>query len=302
MSTLMRSIPRQSDLVTLPLFPEPPQGSKIVVSISGGKDSIACLLLALEEYGPEPVIAHHQVIPEDWPGTVEYNMQVCNYLGVPLYTAQAHYYGYECEQCQAHYLTSFERPFCRACKSREGRQIALVQSLLDLVTWRGMWPSLDVRFCTSYLKRDVFNMWTRRNSDLLGPSSVVVMGERWRESRGRARLPSIRQRTNLLHLTEYRPILDYRRIDVFRKAREYGIEPHYCYKAQGMTDEDMYERDVEGGPRMSCVICFLKPEAQLKASYLAEQGRPIVERGITVERAVGHRLTRDYSLEAAVSG
>ncbi len=46
---------------------------------------------------------------------------------------------------------------------------------------------------------------------------------------------------------------------------------------------------------MSCVICFLKPEEQLRASYQAEQGRPIVE------RAVGHQLTRDYSLETAVN-
>jgi len=45
-----------------------------------------------------------------------------------------------------------------------------------------------------------------------------------------------------------------------------------------------------------------KPEEQLKASYQAAQGRPIVERGIATERAIGHRLTRDYSLEAAVSG
>ena len=45
-----------------------------------------------------------------------------------------------------------------------------------------------------------------------------------------------------------------------------------------------------------------KPEEQLKASYQAAQGRPIVERGIATERAIGHLLTRDYSLEAAVSG
>lgn len=281
--------------------PEPPGGSKIAVSLSGGKDSVASLLLALEAYAPELVIAHHQIIPEDWPGTVEYNRQVCQSLGVPLYTAQAHYYGYECEQCRAHYLTSIDQPYCRACKSHDGRQIALVQSLLDLVSWRGKWPSLDVRFCTSYLKRDVFNMWARRMSDLLGPTPVLVMGERWRESRGRAKLPYLRQRPSLPRMTEYRPILDYRRIEVFRKLRQHGIEPHYCYKAQGMTDEEMYEQDREGGPRMSCVICFLKPEGQLRASYLAVQGRPTVERGILVERAVGYRLTRDYSLEAAVN-
>jgi len=95
----------------------------------------------------------------------------------------------------------------------------------------------------SSLKRDVFNMWARRTADLLGPTPVLVMGERWRESRGRAKLPHIRQRPSLPHMTEYRPILDYRRIDVFRKLQQYGIDPHYCYKTQGMTDEEMYEQD-----------------------------------------------------------
>jgi 3'-phosphoadenosine 5'-phosphosulfate sulfotransferase (PAPS reductase)/FAD synthetase len=176
-----------------------------------------------------------------------------------------------------------------------------VECLLDLVTWRGMWPSLDVRFCTSYLKRDVWNMWARRNRELTGPAPILVMGERWRESKGRARLPFIRKRPKMEHVTEYRPILDYRRIDVFRKVRDAGIELHYCYAAQGMTQEDMYEKDVEGGPRMSCVICFLKPEEQLRTSYATPEGRPLIERGIQVERAVGHTLQRGHSLEGMVT-
>jgi len=284
--------------------PAPPllqAGSKVVVSVSGGKDSICCLLLAIAIYGASNVIVHHQRIPEDWPQTLEYIQAVCQLLGVPLYVSQAHYTGYKCAKCGEHYLTSEAQPYHRACGSREGTYIMMVECLLDLVKWRKMWPSLDVRFCTSYLKRDVWNYWARRNRELLGPAPILIMGERWRESRGRAKLPYIRRRTKMEHVTEYRPILHYRRIEVFRAMRDAGIEPHYCYKAQGMTNEDMYEKDVEGGPRMSCVICFLKPEEQLRASYNTKEGRPLIERGIAVEREIGHTLQRDHSLEGMVT-
>src|SRR5437868_154754 len=36
---------------------------------------------------------------------------------------------------------------------------------------------------------------------------------------------------NLMRM-EWHPILHYRRVDSFRKLREYGIEPHYCYRVQ----------------------------------------------------------------------
>lgn len=285
--------------------PEPPVldvASSVIVSVSGGKDSIACLLLAIALYGRDRVIVHHQRIPEDWPDTPEYIQQVCTNLGVALYVSQAHYTGYECADCHKRYLTSEDHCHHRACGSSQGTYIMMVESLLDLVTWRGMWPSLDVRFCTSYLKRDVWNRWARANRELLGPAPLLVMGERWRESRGRSRLPYIRQRAGMEWITEYRPILDYRRMDVFRAMRDAGIAPHYCYAAQGMTEEEMYERDVEGGARMSCVLCFLKPEQQLQASYAVAQGRALIERGIAVEQAIGHTLQRDRSLAEMIYG
>jgi 3'-phosphoadenosine 5'-phosphosulfate sulfotransferase (PAPS reductase)/FAD synthetase len=282
--------------------PEPPQGTKVMVSLSGGKDSLACLLEALEVYGREKVIAHHQIILEDWPGTVEYNQAVCKRLGVPLFLAQGSYYGYVCTACDHHYLSSQQQPWCRSCGHREATFLTMVDSVLDLVEWRRMWPSLAVRFCTSYFKRDVFNTWARRNTDLLGSSPVLILGERWRESRGRAKLPYLRSRSQMKHITEYRPILHRRRLEVFRKAHAYGIEQHYCYEAQGLTKEAMLTEDVEGGPRMSCVMCFLKTPEQLLASYHTAQGRPIIERGLQIEQAIGHTLTRDRSLATLTLG
>ncbi len=201
-----------------------PDDPTVVVSISGGKDSVAALLATLETYGSQHVLAHHQVILEDWPGTPEYCQAVCGFLGVPLYQSQAHYYARECNGCAHRSLSSDPEPHCRVCGCREATLIMLVRSILDLVEWRKMWPSAAVRFCTSYCKRDVFNAWARRNWHLLGPAPVVVLGERWRKSPGRARLPVLRHRPSLEWMLEWRPILDYRRIEAFRACRAYGIK------------------------------------------------------------------------------
>ncbi|EFH82167.1 hypothetical protein [Ktedonobacter racemifer] len=249
----------------------------------------------------DQLIAHHQIVLEDWPGTVEYCEDICGLLGVPLFSTQARYSGYVCQECQNHYLvscTSSASPWCRQCGSHKAAYLRQVESVLDLVEWRRAWPSLAVRFCTSYFKRDNFNSWARANAEMLGDSPVVCMGERALKSRGRAKLPVWRGRSGLKQgwMDEYRPILTWKRIEVFRKMRQYDVKPHYCYEAQGMTQYQMYEVDKEGGPRMSCVMCFLKSPGQLRASYYVQEGRAVIERALEVEAATGHTIQHGYSL------
>lgn len=199
-------------------------------------------------------------------------------------------------------MVSASPVYCRACGSHDATLLRTVESVLDLVEWRQAWPSLAVRFCTSYFKRDNFNAWARANAHLLGAAPVICLGERARESRGRAKLPVWRDRSGLKDgwMREWRPVLSWRRIEVFRKMRQHGIEPHYCYEAQGMTLHDMYEVDQEGGPRLSCVMCFLKSPEQLRASYYVAEGRAVIERGISVEQATGHTIKHGQSLESMV--
>lgn len=282
------------------------RASRIVVSISGGKDSIAMLLSLLElvqagYLSLHQIIAHHQIVLEDWPGTVEYCEDVCNRLDIPFFSTQARYSGYECQECHNRYLvscTSSVAPWCRVCSSRQATYLRQVESVLDLVEWRQAWPSLAVRFCTSYFKRDNFNAWARANAQLLGDSPVICMGERALESRGRAKLPEWRGRTGLKQgwMDEYRPILSWRRIEVFRKMRQFDVVPHYCYEAQGMTSHDMYEVNQEGGPRLSCVMCFLKSADQLRAGYYIQEGRAVMERALEIESATGHTIKHGESL------
>lgn len=253
----------------------PSTKDKILASISGGKDSTAALHKALEYFPPEQVIAHHQIIVEDWPGTLEYCQKLCEKVGVPLYTAQAKYYGYECDICQERYLSIVDSKACKKCRKASGlRQVAVVECLLDLMYWREAWPSNSIRFCTSYLKRDVLNQWVIRHRDLLGHRPVLVLGERWLESNTRAKLPYLKERHGVdcarddFSMQEWHPILAYRRVDSFYAGQLLGVEPHYCYKLQGMTDAD-FLLDVEGGPRMSCRCCFYKsPEELLIAARI----------------------------------
>lgn len=219
--------------LTLPSHP-----SRVIVSTSFGKDSIAALLEALETFGPEPVVAHYQVVEEEWPETLAYGQSVCDDLGVPLYTSQGRYSGYRCLDCGRTYLSAHpEKAMCRppqGCGSRNKEFLRMVESVHDLIEWRQRWVSKTIRACTKYQKVEVFNSWCRNHKPLLGSSPVMVLGERWLESDERTRIPELRYRKGLQAgwMLEWHPILRYRRIDSFRKLREYDIEPHYCYRVQ----------------------------------------------------------------------
>jgi 3'-phosphoadenosine 5'-phosphosulfate sulfotransferase (PAPS reductase)/FAD synthetase len=205
---------------------------KVIVCVSGGKDSILALLAALALYGRERVIVHHCIVEEDWERTIDYILALCSLLAVPLYMSQARYYGYECLGCGHHYLRQEPLQICTKCRSTNGRQLAVVKNLLDLVEWRQKWPDMRVRFCTDYLKIQVLNLWYDENKAWLGEHPVVILGERWAESPGRADLPEVRVRPSRKGLLEFRPILALRRIEVFNAVREAGIELHYCYDLQ----------------------------------------------------------------------
>ncbi len=230
-------------LQPLPMFDEiplvlPSNPSKVVVSTSFGKDSIAALLETLETYGPEPVVAHYQVVEEEWPGTLEYGQRVCDYLEVPLYTAQGKYYGYRCLDCGQTYLSAHpEKAMCRhpkGCGSHNKQFLRMVESVHEIIEWRERWVSKQVRACTKYFKVEVFNSWARTNKPLLGARPLLVLGERWLESEDRTRIPELRYRAGLQAgwMLEWHPILRYWRIDSFRKLRERSIDPHYCYRVQ----------------------------------------------------------------------
>jgi 3'-phosphoadenosine 5'-phosphosulfate sulfotransferase (PAPS reductase)/FAD synthetase len=222
-------------LFEVPSVPDlPGDPSLVVVSISGGKDSLAALLKALEVFGTDRVVAHHQIILEDWIGTPEYCQSVCDALGVPLYQSQGRYNAFLCLQCGHRHLSIFfEEAYCHRCGSSEKQFLEVIDSVHALIRFRRKWVDARVRACTGHFKIEVWNQWARNNESLLGPCPILVLGERHQESRGRAALPALRYRDLRKHwVLEWRPILGYRRIDAYRALRNAGIDPHYCYRVQ----------------------------------------------------------------------
>lgn len=299
---------------------EPIAPTIIICCVSGGKDSVFALLQILKKYpigGEVRVIVHHQVVLEDWPGTVEYNQRLCEQLGVPLVIEQALYYGFRCRVCGGKYLSAAKDKGqgkcpvvvqkrtegnirCRAVG--QGELVSEINSLTSLMNWREAGPSPKTRYCTSYLKRDVFNKFARRERQNWGERPVVVLGERWAESPGRAKLPYLTPRSGMEWLLEWHPILHYRRIEVFRGLRAAGIEPHPCYKLQGMTESDMFETDTDGGARCSCRCCFYLSPEQLAVNANLPGNEQLFRDVVSFETTTGYTLKPGLSMQQILDG
>jgi 3'-phosphoadenosine 5'-phosphosulfate sulfotransferase (PAPS reductase)/FAD synthetase len=211
--------------------------SCVIVSLSGGKDSVLALLYAIEIFGIENIIVHHQIIPEDHFGTVEHCQLICAFFGVPLYMSQMSYFAMMCGRCGYHHITTDPATsWCHKCKARDLQIVDhVITSIHGLIEWREKYPDMLARFCTSWGKRDVFNGFCRTHPDLIGDAPIHISGERWAESTSRAKLPLLGFRDSLREksefMLEYRPIIHLSRREVFCQLRDAGIPLHPCYEA-----------------------------------------------------------------------
>jgi 3'-phosphoadenosine 5'-phosphosulfate sulfotransferase (PAPS reductase)/FAD synthetase len=211
--------------------------SRVIVALSGGKDSALALCYAASMFGVERLVAHHQIIPEDHAGTIEHCQLLCAFFGIPLYMSQMSYYAMLCRTCGNRHITADPKAcWCHKCKDREHQIIDHpITTIHGLIEWRERYPDMLSRFCTSWGKRDVFNTWCRQHEDIIGDAPILVSGERWAESTNRARLPVLGFRDSLREksefMLEYRPIIHLSRRDVFCQLRDAGIPLHPCYEA-----------------------------------------------------------------------
>lgn len=268
------------------------QANWIITSLSGGKDSVAQTILLVERFGPK-VIAHYQVLPEDWPETLPYVQDICNHLGIRLVAQQAVYEP-----------TGDGRGVHRAV-------ILDIHSPSDIVRWgngviagatdlalrRGWPPSAASRFCTSYFKRDLLNAWLVQNRDWLGEEVVIALGERAAESPRRAKKPEFWPRIERRGWTVWNwlPVHQLSRRQVFRLLHDYGFEPHPAYRAQGMTPRDMLDKDEEGGPRTACRFCIYASVADVCHQAQIESNRGLLSRIAFVEQVTGKTWWPNFS-------
>ncbi len=236
-------------------FPVPPEcremiraGALVSISTSGGKDSQAMTVLLSRIVPRDRLVAVHAPLGEvEWPGTIEH-IRATLPPGMLLILAP----------------------------------VASGKTLLDSIEERGRFPSPNVRWCTSSLKRGPIERELRRYlkaNPRFGGRVVSAMGMRAEESPARARKPPWRlsERNSRAGRTwfDWLPIFDLTEREVFRVIHDAGQSPHPAY-AMGMS-------------RLSCVFCIMASRADLRTAARLQPA--LYAHYADLERRIGHTLS-----------
>lgn len=246
---------------------------RIVVNSSAGKDSQAALDVTVEQARAADVldrlvVAHADLGDNEWPGVPE--------------LAAEH---------AAHYGLRFE---IVARRKADGT----VDTILDRVAQRGLWPDAKRRWCTSDHKRDPrMKLFTRLVAELResgavtdGPIRILsVMGMRAAESCERTNAPAFRHErrasNGLRHVDEWRPLHTWTTEQVWARIARAGTQPHPAYAA-GMS-------------RLSCAFCVRASRRDLVCS--ARLNPELADRYLAVEKATGHQFQQNLSMAEVVA-
>lgn len=225
-----------------------------IVSMSGGKDSTATLLVAIELYGLENVRAVFADTGNEHEATYEYALDyIPQALGVQVDVVKADFTAeFETKRCNLERIAAGEpeaavygrRKFKYAWSQEAARRALEVLHptgipYLDLCLVRGGFPSRKRQYCTEYLKTKPLTEYALNIIDT-GPAVWSWQGVRIDESDYRrqqlqgtgACVKSFEVVGGGLYIN--RPILRWRAEDVFEAHRFAGIKPNPLY-LQGMT-------------------------------------------------------------------
>lgn len=212
----------------------------IIVYVSGGKDSIACLLHLLELDVPKArlEIHHHDIDGRerrfmDWPVTPSYCKKLAEELGLKIYYSWK-VGGFKTELLrnnQPTQATSFEVPAGRI-ETRGGTSGKLNTRL----RFPQVSADLNVRWCSAYLKIMVAETSLINQPRFQNSKTLVVSGERAEESAARAKYPTFepdradnRHGKSKRHIDRWRPIHGWSEPQIWDILKRWGIVPHPAY-------------------------------------------------------------------------
>ncbi|MFC5402381.1 phosphoadenosine phosphosulfate reductase family protein [Cohnella soli] len=236
---------------------------EVHVNVSGGADSVATVLVALHDYRiPKEKIklVHMRVDGDpnsgkrplfDWPQTDEFLEYLSKALDLPL-------------------IVIWDE------LGLEGR-----------IRERGMFPSSQCRFCTSYLKRDVYAKWVRQFDNI---KILLLTGERSEESTERSEKPifrlhsahKTRRKNRLVHWLT--PIKHMLKTEVRQLCADYGIELHPCYQWVS---------------RCSCKFCIFNTSSEMsRTSQLFPEDWAYLKE---MEQELGHTMKSKDGMSHSLS-
>ncbi len=212
---------------------------KHVISVSGGKDSTATLLLALDRFERDRIVPIFCDTGNEHEAVYEYLDYLESALNVKITRLKADF----TEQIAAkRRFIANDRRTRRGDKGRKvrwsnkskRRALEILHPTgnpyLDLCMWKGRFPSRMAQFCTEELKR---NPAVEFQMALADQGFVVVswQGIRRDESLKRSDAEAFESLSPSMHI--YRPIVDWTAKNVFDYCEIRGIKPNPLY-LQGM--------------------------------------------------------------------
>lgn len=274
----------------------------VIVSYSGGKDSLACLLHLLELGVDRSRLElwHQHVDGEpgseglmDWPCTEAYVRATGEHFGLPV-RFQWRHGGFEGEMLRENRPTagvSFE--------DGAGRVVTLATTNSPDST-RRKFPQvsadLSVRWCSSSLKISVCDRAITNDPRFTGKRVLVVTGERRQESAARSKYATVTRHkttTRARRVDQWRAVLDWSEREVWEVIARHRVEPHPAYKL--------------GWGRVSCLACIfgdadqwagvrgIAPERFDKIAAYEKEFGCTIKKGLTVidQADKGRDFTRD---------
>jgi len=268
----------------------------IVVGMSGGKDSLACILHLLDAGVPRHKIElwHHLVDGRegsnlmDWPVTEDYCRKFAEAFGMKLHFSWRTG-GFEREMLRDNTptaATQFETPDgvrqAGGVRGRVGTRLKFPQVAADL----------SVRWCSAYLKIDVASTALRNDPRFANARTLIVTGERAEESPARARYQTFepdradnRDGRSQRHIDHWRPVHKWTEQQVWDIIRRYRVNPHPAYRL--------------GFGRTSCLSCIFGSKDQwatvrtLAPSHFERVARYEERFGVTINRSKSVRELAD---------
>ncbi len=232
----------------------------VIVCMSGGKDSIACLCHLLDE-GLDPSrieLWHHDVDGRegsqlmDWPFMADYNRKLAQSFNIPLYFSWLEG-GFEGEMCKE---DSIGRP--HHVETPEGLIVLERDARRAKPATRLRFPQvgadLRTRWCSSALKIDVGRRALNNQPRFNGKKILFVTGERREESPNRARYNQLerhacdrRNGRTARHVDAWRPVLEWDEARVWDALKRHGVIAPVPYRL--------------GWGRSSCRGCIFNSDA-----------------------------------------
>jgi 3'-phosphoadenosine 5'-phosphosulfate sulfotransferase (PAPS reductase)/FAD synthetase len=296
----------------LSLFEEEPEGSggadtqsrpedlsvydRIIIAVSGGKDSIACVLHLLEEgIEKEKMEMWHHLVDGregerlmDWPVTEDYCQSVADAMKIDIYFSWK-VGGFKGEMLRENEGTNpskFETPSGEIIEKGGGGSDNTRRKFPQVS------GDLAVRWCSPYLKIDVAKKALIAQDRFEHGKTLFVTGERGDESSRREGMAQFEPHEADLrngkrwqrHIDHWRPIHSWSEEEVWEILQRHRVNPHPAYRL--------------GWGRCSCMFCIFGSDDQMASA--AEIDPEMTQRISDYEKEFGTTIKREDSVEDRV--